>query len=121
MGHERRDLGARGESLASGYLVGLGWEILDRNWRCPEGEIDIVARDPDQVVVICEVKTRSGRGFGTPLEAITHQKARRLRRLAAAWVRTHDGPVPAVRIDAIGVLFGRDDTAAVEHLRGIEP
>ena len=95
--------------------------VLERNWRCREGEIDLVCRDPEGVVVICEVKARSGLGFGTPLQAITHDKVRRLRRLAAAWARQQDASVDTLRVDALGVLWNPDRTAAVEHVRGIDP
>src|SRR5689334_3406415 len=81
-------LGRRGEEAAARYLLGLGWQIIDRNWRCPGGELDLVARDGAHLVV-CEVKTRSTLRFGTPAEAIDHAKARRLRRLAERWATEH--------------------------------
>ena len=76
-------LGRYGEDVAARHLVEQGIIVLDRNWRCELGEIDIVGRDGD-VLVVCEVKTRSGTSFGTPLEAVTRTKAARLRRLAAS-------------------------------------
>lgn len=103
------------------YLTCRGWRVVARNWRCAEGEIDLVARDPDGVAVVCEVKTRSGLGYGNPLEAVTWAKARRLRRLAAAWARQQDEPLAGLRVDAFGVLLHRDGTASIEHVRGIEP
>ena len=75
------DLGREGEQVAAEYLERAGLRVLDRNWRCTEGEIDIVAAER-QVMVVCEVKTRSSTRFGTPLEAITRHKQARLRRLA---------------------------------------
>jgi putative endonuclease len=81
-------LGRHGEQLAAEYLQQAGFRILDRNWRCAEGEIDIVMVDR-RVLVVCEVKTRSGTGYGTPLEAITRQKVRRLRHLAIRWVQAN--------------------------------
>ena len=81
--------GRLGEDLAAAHLVGQGLVVLDRNWRCEIGELDIVARDGDDLVV-CEVKTRSTRLFGDPLEAVTAVKAARLRRLAARWVTEHE-------------------------------
>lgn len=118
---ERRETGERGEALVARYLERRGWVVLERNWRSREGEIDLVCRDPDGAVVVCEVKARRGLGFGTPLEAITHDKVRRLRHLAAAWAREQDAPVQALRVDAIGVLWHADGTASVQHVRGIEP
>lgn len=117
----RRETGVAGEDLAAHFLQRQGWLILARNWRCRAGEIDLVARDPDGVVVICEVKARRGRGYGTPLEAITYAKARRLRELAAAWAREQGGGVPDLRVDALGILWHPDGTASVQHVRGIEP
>lgn len=111
-------LGAYGESLAARHLVAQGMVVLDRNWRCEQGEIDLVLRDGD-VLVICEVKTRSSVAFGTPLEAVTEVKAARLRRLAACWLRDHLVRPPDVRFDLVGVLRPRSGAATVDHVRGI--
>jgi putative endonuclease len=111
-------LGQQGEQLAAGFLTEAGLEILDSNWRCQHGEIDIVARD-GEALVICEVKTRSGVRFGTPLEAITRQKAARLRRLAVAWVTAHSLFFEQIRIDAIGVLRAASGEFSIEHVRGV--
>ena len=114
----RQALGAHGERLAERHLTAQGMVVLDRNWRCPAGEIDLVARDGD-VLVICEVKTRTSDRFGAPLEAVTARKAARLRRLAAAWLREHRLQVLDVRIDLVGVLRPPRGAAQVEHVRGI--
>jgi putative endonuclease len=111
-------LGLQGEQLAADFLVAAGLAILDRNWRCAQGEIDIVGAD-GQVLVICEVKTRSGVRFGTPLEAVTRQKALRLRRLAVQWVRDHGVLFDEIRIDVVGVLLPRSGAATIEHVRGV--
>lgn len=111
-------LGIDGEQRAADFLQDAGMEILARNWRCSEGEIDIVAFDRG-VLVICEVKTRSGVRFGTPLEAVTRQKAWRLRRLAVAWVRAHGLVFDQIRIDVVGVLRAATGEFTVEHVRGI--
>ncbi|MGH8970655.1 MAG: YraN family protein [Actinomycetes bacterium] len=111
-------LGAYGERVAAAHLAAAGLAILDRNWRCTGGEIDIVARDGD-VLVFCEVKTRSGTGFGAPLEAVTPRKAARLRRLAAAWMQERRMPHGDVRIDLVGVLKPRRGASHVEHVRGV--
>jgi putative endonuclease len=92
--------------------------ILDRNWRCELGEIDIVARD-GHVLVICEVKTRRGLDYGSPSEAVTWRKARRLRRLAMRWLDTHDCHPREVRVDVVSVLCPDRGAAVVEHLRGV--
>jgi putative endonuclease len=111
-------LGRHGEQLAAEYLQQAGFRILDRNWRCADGEIDIVMADR-RALVACEVKTRSGTGFGTPLEAITRQKVRRLRHLAIRWVQAHGVLFDEVRVDAVEVLRDRSGGFTIEHVRGV--
>jgi putative endonuclease len=111
-------LGRQGEQLASEYLAKAGLMILERNWSCSQGEIDIVAAD-ERVLVICEVKTRSDVRFGTPLEAITRRKAHRLRRLAALWLAQQNVLYDEVRIDVVGVLRTGSDRFSIEHVRGV--
>ena len=108
--------GKYGEDVAAQHLQTQGFVVLERNWRCDVGEIDIVARDGDTLVV-CEVKTRTSRAFGAPLEAVTAQKAARLRRLAAGWMRSHDVRPKDVRIDLVGVICGQGEPQ-IEHVRG---
>ncbi|EAR25637.1 hypothetical protein A20C1_05201 [marine actinobacterium PHSC20C1] len=111
-------LGARGEELATDHLISAGLEILDRNWRCSQGELDIVARDQDDVVFV-EVKTRSSVLFGHPFESITATKVARLRRLAAVWCDAHPGSGATVRIDAIAVIVPSRGAVEIEHLKRI--
>jgi len=111
-------LGSYGERLAARYLTESGVQVLDRNWRCTQGEIDIVALDQG-CLVVCEVKTRRGVGFGSPVEAVTPAKAARLRRLAASWLERHHhlvSGVQDVRVDVIGIIRPRHGPALVEHL-----
>lgn len=117
----RRALGAYGEALACRYLTGCGFTILDRNWRCARGELDIVASDP-AALVVCEVKTRTTERFGAPFEAVTRQKLRRLRTLAGLWLQAHpDGARhPAVRIDVVSILRPASGPARICHLRGVQ-
>ena len=110
------ELGSLGESIAVTYLTDAGLCVLDRNWRCREGELDVVARDGD-ALVFCEVKTRRGVGFGHPVEAVTHVKQRRLRTLAQRWLAAHDEHAPELRFDVVGVLVRPDGPALVTHLR----
>jgi len=110
-------LGAYGERVAAAHLVEAGMSILERNWRCDIGEIDIVARDGDTLVV-CEVKTRRGAEYGSPLEKVTSDKAERLRRLAARWMADRHAHPADVRIDIVGVIRSRRGRAQVEHVRG---
>jgi putative endonuclease len=111
-------LGRRGEQLAAQYLEQAGFRILDRNWRCAEGEIDIVAAER-RVLVICEVKTRSDTRYGSPLDAITRAKRSRLRRLAIRWLVAHGVLFDEVRIDVIGLVRDRTGQFTVEHVRGV--
>lgn len=113
-----RAIGDRGEDLACVHLEGLGWEVLGRNWRCPDGELDVIARDGEQLV-FCEVKTRRSVRFGEPVEAVGQDKAQRLRRLAWAWLEEHGGRGQAFRIDVLGVLAPPDAEPRLTHLRGV--
>jgi putative endonuclease len=114
----KQALGHYGETLALRHLLDQGMVLLDRNWRCDLGEIDLVLRDRD-VLVFCEVKTRSSLAFGSPLEGVTEQKAARLRRLAARWLTEHAVRPAEVRIDLVGVLVPRSGSLEVEHVTGI--
>jgi putative endonuclease len=115
-------LGARGEDLAVVELERQGMTLLARNWRCKLGEIDIIASETvrgRRTVVFCEVKCRSGLGFGDPLEAITYAKVRKLRQLAAEWLAESGDQPDAIRVDAIGIVMARGAAPAVRHERGI--
>ncbi|MFI9154722.1 YraN family protein [Streptomyces sp. NPDC053367] len=116
----RSALGKYGETLAARRLTDAGLAILERNWRCGRtGEIDIVARDGD-VLVVCEVKTRRGGDFEHPMAGVNPEKARRLRNLAERWIQQHGGAPPGgVRIDLVGVLLPRRGAPVVEHARGV--
>lgn len=111
-------VGRYGEDVAVRHLTDAGLVILERNWRCREGEIDIVARDGD-VLVLCEVKTRRSTTYGTPLEAVTDRKAARQRVLAAKWLAERAVHPRAVRFDVVGVLASRQGAASVQHVRGV--
>ncbi|RIJ76452.1 YraN family protein [Nakamurella silvestris] len=109
-------LGRRGEDLAAEFLESLGLVVLSRNWRCREGELDIVATDRVDTLVICEVKTRTGTGFGTPVEAVTYAKRRRLRRLAQLWLSQTGLRHATVRFDVVGVLWPPDAGPEIVHV-----
>ena len=109
-------LGVHGERIAVSYLTDRGYRVLDRNWRCREGELDIVARD-SSALVFCEVKTRRGLGYGHPVEAVTVTKQRRLRTLAQRWLAAHDEHAPDLRFDVVGVLVRPARPPLVRHLR----
>jgi putative endonuclease len=111
-------LGRYGEDVAVRHLQDCGLVVLDRNWRCEVGEIDIVARD-GRVLVVCEVKTRRGTGYGAPVEAVTARKLRRLRRLALRWLEERGIHAPEIRFDIVGVTRPASGDPVVEHLRGV--
>lgn len=118
----RQQVGLRGEDLAVAELTGQGMEIIARNWRCPIGELDVVAIetvDDRRTLVFCEVKCRTGLGFGDPLEAITAAKLRKLRHLAAQWLISEGVHADTIRLDAIGVTMLRDQPPRLTHVKGI--
>ena len=114
---QRKAVGAYGERCAVRHLVASGLRVVDRNWRGPSGEIDIVAWD-GAVLAFCEVKTRRGTSFGTPAEAVVPAKARRLRRLAAQWLEQAGTHPDEVRFDVVSVFAPPRGAARVEHLKG---
>ncbi len=110
-------VGRYGERVAVAHLLEAGFEVLDRNWRCCHGELDVVAVD-GRCLVAVEVKTRRSTAAGHPLEAVTPRKVARLRRLLAAWLEEHrEARWPEIRIDVISVLRPPRGAAVVEHLR----
>jgi putative endonuclease len=118
----KRQLGMRGEDLACAELERQGMQVLERNWRCRIGEIDIVAAETGEkglTLVFCEVKCRSGLGFGHPLEAITFAKMRTLRQLAALWMREHHVKASMIRLDAIGVVMVPGREPSLTHVLAV--
>lgn len=113
------ELGREGEEIAAQHLQSLGLTLLARNWRCREGELDIIATDLRDLAVICEVKTRSQVAFGLPIEAITVGKRRRIRRLTGLWLAEHRTRTDViVRFDVIGVLLLPGQPPELTHLVG---
>jgi len=111
-------VGRYGEDVAERHLLAAGWRVLDRNWRCRDGELDLVGMDGDELVVV-EVKTRRSGTYGSPAEAVTRLKLARVRRLAAQWLAAHDVRAASVRIDVIAVVLPRSGAAVVDHLVGV--
>lgn len=114
------DRGRAGEDRAVQYLTSRGFDILDRNWRSRQGEIDIVAATGAHLVVV-EVKTRRSEGFGHPFEAVDARKRRRLWGLAFGWAAAHPHLVRGrdLRVDLIGVTGADPATARLEHLEDL--
>ncbi|NYE94598.1 putative endonuclease [Psychromicrobium silvestre] len=114
----KEELGRAGEALAAEFLERRGFEMIDANWRCPSGEIDLVALD-GEILVIIEVKTRRSLRYGHPFEAITESKLHRLRTLAVLWARHHGFFTARLRLDAVAVLLAQGAEPKIEHLRGV--
>lgn len=111
-------VGRYGERVAVAHLERAGMVVIDRNWRCRLGELDVVAMDGGCLVAV-EVKTRRSTAFGHPLEAVTYAKMARLRRLVGQWLADHDVQVEAVRIDVVAVLRPPSGPALVDHRRSV--
>jgi putative endonuclease len=109
-------LGRYGEAIAARCLVDSGHRLIETNWRCGRGEIDIIAAD-GRTLVICEVKTRTSLAFGEPAEAVDEAKSRRLRLLATQWLAEHPGGWESIRFDVVSVLRRASGPAQVQHLR----
>ena len=105
-----QSFGAWGEDLVAEWYRKRGYEIVERNWRCRQGEIDIIARS-DSVIVICEVKTRATADFGSPALAVDANKQQRLRRLAAHWLSENPSTHVSVRFDVAAVIGPKDKVA----------
>ncbi|WP_372968815.1 YraN family protein [Microbacterium sp.] len=114
------DLGRAGEDRAARYLTDSGYEVLDRNWRCAQGELDIVARRGGWLAVV-EVKTRRSLAYGHPLEAVDARKRRRLWQLAHAWALDNGGRIHGlrIRIDVIGIVGTDPAVGQLEHLENL--
>ena len=116
----RAEIGTLGENLAVEHLTSLGLQVLDRNWRCRYGELDIIAADgATRTAVFVEVKTRTSDLFGGVEQAVTPEKVRRLRRLAGLWLAGQDGSWATVRIDVIGVRIGRQRNPEITHVQAV--
>ncbi|WP_020418158.1 YraN family protein [Amycolatopsis sp. ATCC 39116] len=110
-------LGRRGEDIAARHLQKLGFVVLARNWRCRQGELDLIATN-GRTLVICEVKTRTRESFGDPAEAVTEDKVARIRRLAGQWLSIHRVGWCRVRFDVIAVYADGDGEPRVRHIPG---
>jgi len=114
----RQALGRYGEAVAERHLVERGLVLLDRNWRCDAGEIDLVMRE-GSVLVVCEVKTRRSALGGTPHEAVTEVKLSRLQGLGVRWATAHGWCPGEMRVDLVAIIRPRRGAAVVDHVRGI--
>ena len=113
---DRKELGSRGEDAAAAYLERMGMVVRARNWRCPFGEVDIVAMD-GRTLVLCEVKTRRSERAGTAEEAVSAAKQRKIVRLAEAYIASLSQPPEGVRFDVIAIRVLSQDRALLRHYR----
>lgn len=106
MSMKRIDTGKRGEELARDFLKKRGFRILETNYRCPEGEVDIISQHKD-CLVFTEVRTKTSQQFGSPEESITYTKKRRLITTARHYLQNLDNQLPLWRIDFIAIELDR--------------
>ncbi|MEY7973960.1 YraN family protein [Saccharomonospora xinjiangensis] len=110
-------LGRRGEELAVEHIRRQGLVVLERNWRCREGELDILATD-GRTLIVCEVKTRSGRRYGSPAESVTPDKRHRIRGLALRWLAARQVAWCPLRFDVIAIDCPPRGTPVLRHIVG---
>jgi putative endonuclease len=114
---DRSEVARRGEDAAAAFLTRIGMSLLERNWRCAAGEVDIIARDGSALVFV-EVKTRRSERAGTGEEAVSPTKQRRIIRLAETYLRSYDGgPCDEVRFDVVAIRVIGPDRALLRHHR----
>lgn len=112
-------IGLFGESRVADYRVQQGDEVIERNWRVREGEIDLISLDKGGIFHFIEVKTRSSLSFGHPFEAISPAKLLRMQRLAMGWLVTHDCFGCEYSIDIASILLNPDGTHSLEYRAGV--
>ena len=122
MQNSKQLLGATGEEIAVDYLISHGYVVFDRNWRSKSGEIDIIASEKfnsqDELIFI-EVKTRSSRDYGDPIEAISATKYLRMYRLALEWLSENSASREAWRLDVISIVISRAQEIEIDHLKRV--
>ena len=111
-------LGRYGEEIAARHLITDGFVVLERNWRCELGELDIIARE-GRVLVVCEVKTRRSTSHGSPFEAVTERKLHRVERLGLRWMAERGVRPSTMRVDVVSVLRPASGPTVIEHVRGL--
>jgi putative endonuclease len=111
-----RSVGERGEAIAEAYLRGQGFTILEKNYRCKSGEVDIVARERDTIVFV-EVKARRNLAYGPPQLAVTPFKQRQISRTALTWLAHRKKANANARFDVIAILTPDHEVPQIEHIR----
>ena len=115
MSDERKKIGSIGEKLASDYLERIGYSILQLNFRCRYGEIDIIACN-SEYLVFCEVKTRKGSTRLHPSLSVTKAKGKRIRELASLYLMEHEDETRQPRFDVISVIMNQNHEETIEYL-----
>ncbi|MBI4353074.1 MAG: YraN family protein [Candidatus Omnitrophica bacterium] len=113
----QQTLGALGETLAAGFLKKRGYKILRRNYECVFGEVDIIARDREELVFV-EVKSRGSLSMGVPVESVTPRKRAQIIKCAKFFLKRHVTQDVACRFDVVSVLFLPDGRSVIELIRG---
>lgn len=122
MQNSKQVLGASGEEIAVDYLISQGYVVFDRNWRSKTGEIDIVASEKSNLrdeLIFVEVKTRSSRDYGDPLEAISATKYLRMYRLAIEWLSENSASREPWRLDVISIVISKTQEIEIDHLKRV--
>ena len=114
----KRTTGSLGEDLAAQYLERAGLSLIERNYRCKAGEIDLVATDGDELV-FAEVRTRSGTAFGTPEESLTARKRRKMAECAFSYLAERSAPGRAWRVDLVAIELDRGRVVRVDHYKHV--
>lgn len=118
MSNQRQNLGRRGEDEAASYLKKQGYILLQRNYRCPLGEIDVIAKDSKTLVFI-EVRTRSSDRFGTPQESINRKKMLKIHKVAQYYLKAVQKEEEPVRFDVLALLLDvENQLMQLEHIKG---
>ncbi len=116
MTKQRQDTGHQGEQIALDFLMGLGYRLVEKNWRCRSGEIDLIVTD-GQVLVFVEVKARNSTSYGLPQEAVVPAKQARIRRIAQYYLQVSGRDEEECRFDVVAIVHTGDDSPRIEHLR----
>lgn len=113
-----QNTGTKGEQIALSFLLGLGYRLVEKNFRCRSGEIDLIVLDGPALVFV-EVKARHGTGFGLPQEAVGPAKQARIRRLAQYFLQVRARDEQEFRFDVVAIAFSSGGIPRIEHLKGV--
>jgi putative endonuclease len=118
MTRQRQDIGIKGEQIALSFLLGLGYQLVVRNWRCPIGEIDLIMMDGPRMIFV-EVKARRSTSYGLPQEAVGSKKRVKIRRLAQYYLMVTNQIEREIGFDVVAITLPGDQEPLIEHLQGV--